>query len=47
MHIGMIIIMQPDLQAAVEFYKRLGFTLKFHLQDKWAEFDAGSVKLGL
>ncbi len=47
MHIGMIIIMQPDLQAAVEFYKRLGFALKFHLQDKWAEFDAGTVKLGL
>lgn len=45
--VGMIILMQKDLAAAVEFYKNLGFHLKFHLKDKWAEFELGEVKLGL
>lgn len=44
---GMIILMQKDLAAAVEFYKSLGFQLKFHLKDKWAEFELDTVKLGL
>lgn len=45
--IGMVILMERDLAAAVEFYKNLGFRLKFHLKDKWAEFELGDVKLGL
>jgi len=45
--VGMVILMQQDLAAAVEFYKNLGFNLKFHLKDKWAEFELGDVKLGL
>lgn len=45
--LGMVILMQPDLAKAVEFYKKLGMTQKFHLEGKWAEFDLGCVKLGL
>lgn len=44
---GMFILMEHDLAAAVEFYSKLGFKQKFHLKDKWAEFDLGDVKLGL
>ena len=45
--VGMVILMERDLAAGVEFYKSLGFHLKFHLKDKWAEFELGDVKLGL
>lgn len=45
--LGMVILMQPDLKKAVEFYKELGIKEQFHLEDKWAEFDLGCVKLGL
>jgi catechol 2,3-dioxygenase-like lactoylglutathione lyase family enzyme len=47
MKIGMIIMMQPQLEAAVDFYQKLGFELKFHMREKWAEFDGGGVKFGL
>lgn len=45
--VSMIILMEHDLAAGVEFYKKLGFKLKFHLKDKWAEFELGDIKLGL
>ncbi|MBT4856107.1 hypothetical protein HOM50_05160 [bacterium] len=45
--VGMIIIMEPDLEKAIEFFKNLGFPLKFHLEAKWAEFGIGDVKMGL
>lgn len=45
--VGMIILMQNDLEKAVEFYKTLGFSLKFHIKEKWAEFTIDQVKLGL
>ena len=45
--VGMLILMEHDLEAAVEFYKKLGFQLKFHIKQKWAEFSIGSVKIGL
>ncbi|MBP7854799.1 VOC family protein [Candidatus Babeliales bacterium] len=45
--LGMIILMQTDLKKAVEFYKKLGMVQKFYLEDKWAEFDLGCIKLGL
>lgn len=43
----MIVMMEHDLAAAVEFYKKLGFKLKFHIKEKWAEFELGDIKLGL
>lgn len=43
----MFIIMEHDLPAAIEFYTQLGFTLKFHLKDQWAEMLADNVKIGL
>ena len=45
--VAMIIIMQNDLQAAVEFYKKLGLTLVFHLKDRWAEFKINDIQIGL
>ena len=46
--VGMVILMQPDLKKAVEFYQdKLGLKLQFHLDNKWAEFDLGCVKFGL
>lgn len=45
--VGMLILMEHDLEAAVEFYKKLGLELKFHLKEKWAEFIIGDVKIGL
>ena len=45
--LGMVILMQPDLSKAVEFYKKLGMKQKFHLENKWAEFDLGCIKFGL
>ena len=46
--VGMVIVMQHDLGKAVEFYRDvLKLPLKFHLENKWAEFDLGCVKFGL
>jgi len=45
--VGMIILMERDLDAAVSFYLRLGLALKFRMKEKWAEFDINGVKLGL
>ena len=45
--LGMVVLMQHDLEKAVEFYKNLDLKVKFHLKDKWAELDLGCVKLGL
>lgn len=45
--VGMLILMEHDLEAAVKFYKQLGLELKFHLKEKWAEFTIGDVKIGL
>ena len=45
--VGMIIVMEPDLEKSVKFFKDLGFPLKFHLEEKWAEFAIGDVKMGL
>lgn len=46
--VGMVILMQHDLGKAVEFYRDvLKLPLKFHLENKWAEFDLGCVKFGL
>ena len=48
MKVGMVILMQHDLGKAVEFYRDvLKLPLKFHLENKWAEFDLGCVKFGL
>jgi len=46
--VGMVILMQHDLAKAVEFYRDvLNLPLKFHLENKWAEFDLGCIKFGL
>ncbi len=45
--VNMLILMQPDLEAAVGFYSELGLEKRFHLQDKWAEFEIAGISLGL
>lgn len=45
--VGMLILMENDLEKAIEFYQKLGFPLVFHLKEKWAEMSIGDVKLGL
>lgn len=45
--LNMIILMQPNVEAAIAFYQQLGLELAFHLKDKWAEMRLGDVKIGL
>jgi len=45
--VGMLILLEADLVKAIEFYQKLGFKLKFHLKDSWAELQLGEVKFGL
>ncbi len=45
--VHMVILIQPDLAAAIEFYKQLGVKLIFHIKGKWAEMKLGEVKIGL
>lgn len=45
--VHMLILMEPDIAAAVSFYQGLGLKLVFHLKDKWAEMQLGELKLGL
>lgn len=45
--IAMVIVMENDLQAAVDFYKKLGLKLVFHVKDQWAEFKIGNLQIGL
>ncbi|MCK5632187.1 hypothetical protein KAH94_00390 [bacterium] len=45
--VNMLILLQSDLEAAVQFYQDFGFTKKFHLKDKWAEFDLNGISFGL
>lgn len=45
--VGMLILMQPDVEEAVRFYEKLGLKKQFHLKEQWAEFLCGDVKIGL
>ncbi len=45
--LGMIILLEHNVDKAVEFYKKLGLKQIFHIKESWAEFVLGSVKIGL
>ena len=45
--VAMIIVMENDLQAAVDFYKKLGLKLIFHVPGRWAEFKISHLQIGL
>jgi len=47
--VHMIILMESgkDFENCVEFYKKIGLNPKFHLKDKWAEFETSGVLIGL
>ena len=45
--VGMLILMENDLEKAISFYQALGFPLTFHLKGKWAELTIKDIKLGL
>lgn len=45
--LAMMIVMENDLQVAVEFYQKLGLELVFHVPHRWAEFKINEVQIGL
>lgn len=45
--LAMMIVMENDLQAAVDFYQKLGLTLAFHVPHRWAEFKINDLQIGL
>ena len=47
--IHMFIMMAQDklFEDTVAFYKKIGLTPKFHLKDKWAEFEIKNILLGI
>ena len=45
--LGMIILLEHNVDKAVEFYKKLGLKQIFHIKESWAEFALGAVKIGL
>jgi predicted enzyme related to lactoylglutathione lyase len=45
--VGMLILLENDLEKAVEFYKKMGLPVSFHLEGKWAELAIDTIKLGL
>lgn len=45
--VGMIILLQNNLEDGINFYKKLGLNLKFNIKDAWAEFALGDIKIGL
>ena len=45
--LGMVILLEHNVDKAVEFYKKLGLKQIFHIKESWAEFALGSVKIGL
>lgn len=45
--LAMMIVMENDLPAAVEFYQKLGLELAFHVPHRWAEFKINNLQIGL
>jgi hypothetical protein len=45
--LSMVILLEHELEPAVNFYTKLGFKPVFHLKDKWAEFNLDNVTVGL
>jgi len=45
--VGMLILIESDLDAAHLFYERLGLQKQFELEGRWIEFLVGDIKLGL
>jgi len=45
--VNMLIVLQPHLDQAIEFYEALGLKKQFELEKRWAEFLIGDIKLGL
>lgn len=45
--LAMVILMETDLEKAVDFYQQLGLTLIFHIKERWAEFELNGIKIGL
>ncbi len=43
----MIILMQENLEKAVDFYKKIGLKLVFYIPGKWSEMEIGGVRIGL
>ena len=47
MKVGMLILIENDLEKAIEFYKTMGLKLNFQVKDKWAELELSGTRIGL
>ena len=45
--LAMIILMEHDLEVAINFYQKLGLKLVFHVKDQWAELALEGTQIGL
>lgn len=46
-HMFIMLAEEKLFENTVEFYKNLGLQTKFHIKEKWAEFDAGNLLIGI
>jgi len=46
-HMFIMLAEEKSFENAVEFYKKLGLQSKFHIKEKWAEFDTGNLLIGI
>jgi hypothetical protein len=47
LRVNMIIFLETDIQAALEFYLKLGLVEVFNIPNRWVELQLGDVKIGL
>lgn len=43
----MVVLMQENLEQALEFYQNLGLKKIFYLPEKWAELELNGIRVGL
>jgi len=46
-HMFIMLAEEKLFENTVEFYKKLGLQPKFHIKEKWAEFDVGNLLVGI
>ena len=46
-NVSLIILLEPNIETALEFYMKLGLSKIFHIPGRWAELRLGDIKIGL
>jgi len=46
-HMFILMVQDKKFEDTVQFYKDLGLTSKFHLKDKWSEFELDGLLIGI